>query len=162
MALKIDLMISNILILFFVVGIFNSQDAIARGQPKLSVSERHKQWMARHGRVYKDEAEKGKRLMIFKENLKFIESINKAGNLSYKLGINEFADITSDEFFAKYTALNMPSSHPSPSPMSSAEFMINDLTDDDIPSNLDWRDNGVVTQVKHQGQCGKIQHNTFN
>ncbi|PHT30400.1 hypothetical protein CQW23_29994 [Capsicum baccatum] len=154
MALKIDLMISNILILFFVVGIFNSQDAIARGQPKLSVSERHEQWMVRHGRVYKDEAEKGKRLMIFKENLKFIESINKAGNLSYKLGINEFADITSDEFFAKYTALNMPSSHPSPSPMSSAEFMINDLTDDDIPSNLDWRDNGVVTQVKHQGRCG--------
>ncbi|PHT30402.1 Senescence-specific cysteine protease SAG39 [Capsicum baccatum] len=154
MALKIDLIISNILILFFVVGIFNSQDAIARGQPKLSVSERHEQWMVRHGRVYKDEAEKGKRLMIFKENLKFIESINKAGNLSYKLGINEFADITSDEFFAKYTALNMPSSHPSPSPMSSAEFMINDLTDDDIPSNLDWRDNGVVTQVKHQGRCG--------
>ncbi|KAM3362144.1 fruit bromelain-like [Capsicum galapagoense] len=68
MALKIDLMISNILILFFVVGIFNSQDAIARGQLKLSVTERHEQWMARHGRVYKDEAEKGKRLMIFKEN----------------------------------------------------------------------------------------------
>ncbi|KAM3302998.1 fruit bromelain-like [Capsicum chacoense] len=154
MAINIELMINNILILFFIVGMFNSQDAIARGQPKLSVSERHEQWMARHGRVYKDEAEKGKRLMIFKENLKFIESINKAGNLSYKLGINEFADITSDEFFAKYTALNMPSSHPSPSPIPSTEFMINDLTDDEIPSNLDWRDNGVVTQVKHQGQCG--------
>ncbi|KAF3627272.1 hypothetical protein FXO38_16340 [Capsicum annuum] len=78
------------------------------------------------------------RLMIFKENLKFIESISKAGNLSYKLGINELADITSEELFTKYsTGLNMPSSHPSSSPLSSTEFKINDLTDDDIPSNLD-------------------------
>ncbi|KAK4347225.1 hypothetical protein RND71_033564 [Anisodus tanguticus] len=151
MAMKFDL-ISIILILFLVVAMFKSQ-ATARSQPKLSVSEEHEVWMARHGRVYKDEAEKEKRLMIFKENMQFIESINKAGNLSYKLGINEFADITSDEFFAKYTGLNMPS-HPSPSPMLSTEFNINNLTDDDMPSNLDWRENGAVTQVKNQDQCG--------
>ncbi|XP_060194735.1 zingipain-2-like [Lycium barbarum] len=151
MGMKIDLI--SILILFLVVvATYNSQ-ATARSQPKLSVSERHELWMARHGRVYKDEVEKGKRLMIFKENMKFIESMNKAGNLSYKLGINEFADITSDEFFAKYTALNMPS-HPSPSPMSSTEFKINDLSDDDIPSYLDWREHGAVTEVKQQGECG--------
>ncbi|XP_060191935.1 zingipain-2-like [Lycium barbarum] len=150
MGMKVDLI--SILILFFVVGMFNSK-AIARSQPTLSVSERHELWMARHGRVYKDEVEKGKRLMIFKENMKFIESMNKAGNLSYKLGINEFADITSDEFFAKYTGLNMPS-RPSPSPMSSTEFKINGLTDDEMPSNLDWRKHGAVTEVKNQGQCG--------
>ncbi|XP_059290863.1 zingipain-2-like [Lycium ferocissimum] len=150
MAMKIDLI--SILILFIVVGMFNSK-ATARSQPKLSVSERHELWMARHGRFYKDEVEKEKRLMVFKENMKFIESMNKVGNLSYKLGINKFAAITSDEFFAKYTGLNMPS-HPSPSPMSSTEFKINDLSDDDIPSNLDWREHGAVTEVKHQGQCG--------
>ncbi|MCD7446169.1 hypothetical protein HAX54_045226 [Datura stramonium] len=152
MAIKIDL-ISNILILFFVVGMCNSH-ATARSQPKLSVSEEHELWMARHGRIYKDEAEKGKRLMIFKENMQFIESMNKAGNLSYKLGINKFADIRSDEFLARYTGLNMPS-YQSPSPMtSSTEVKINDLSDDNMPSNFDWRDHGAVTKVKYQDQCG--------
>nr|AHA62774.1 papain-like cysteine protease [Solanum demissum] len=152
MAMKIDLM-SILITLFFVISMFNSQTTAARSQPKLSVSERHEQWMSRHGRVYKDEVEKGERFMIFKENMKFIESINKAGNLSYKLGINEFADITSEEFLAKFTGLNVPS-YLSPSPMSSTEFKINDLSDDDIPSNLDWRESGAVTQVKNQGRCG--------
>lgn len=155
MAMKIDLM-SILITLFFVISMFNSQTT-ARSQPKLSVSERHEQWMSRHGRVYKDEVEKGERFMIFKENMKFIDSINKAGNLSYKLGINEFADITSEEFLAKFTGLNVPS-YLSPSPMSSTEFKINDLSDDDMPSNLDWRESGAVTQVKNQGQCGKTQY----
>lgn len=154
MAMKIDLIITLITLLF-VVSMFNSQ-ASARSEPKLSMSERHDQWMTRHGRVYKDEVEKGKRFMIFRENMKFIESINKAGNLSYKLGINEFADFTSEEFFAKFTGLNVPS-YPSPSPMSSTEFNIDDISDDDMQSNLDWRDNGAVTGVKNQGQCGKTQ-----
>nr|AFP73333.1 cysteine protease [Solanum peruvianum] len=152
MAMKVDLM--NILItLFFVISMFNTQTR-GRSQPKLSVSERHELWMSRHGRVYKDEVEKGERFMIFKENMKFIESVNKAGNLSYKLGMNEFADITSQEFLAKFTGLNIPNSYLSPSPMSSTEFKINDLSDDDMPSNLDWRESGAVTQVKHQGRCG--------
>lgn len=152
MAMKINLM--SVVILFFVVGMYKSHATARNLQPaELSVSERHELWMARHGRVYKDEAEKGKRLMIFKENMQFIESINRAGNMSYKLGINEFADITSDEFFARYTGLNNMPSHPSPSPTSSMEFKINDLNDD-MPSNLDWREKGAVTAVKYQGHCG--------
>ncbi|XP_016437926.2 senescence-specific cysteine protease SAG39 [Nicotiana tabacum] len=151
MAMKINLI--SVLILFFVVGMYKSHATARNLQPaELSVSERHELWMARHGRVYKDEVEKGKRLMIFKENMQFIESVNRAGNLSYKLGINEFADITSEEFFARYTGLNMPSHLPS-SPISSTEFKINDLTDD-MPSNLDWREKGAVTEVKQQGHCG--------
>ncbi|CAH9096731.1 unnamed protein product [Cuscuta europaea] len=47
---------------------------------KLSIVERHEQWMARFGRTYKDGAEKAKRFQIFKEEFERVESFNKAGN----------------------------------------------------------------------------------
>ncbi|KAI4322794.1 hypothetical protein L6164_022456 [Bauhinia variegata] len=65
-----------------------------------SLSQRHEQWMAKYGKVYKDAAEKEKRFQIFKDNVAFIESFNAAGNKPYKLAINQFADKTNDEFKA--------------------------------------------------------------
>ncbi|KAL7185404.1 hypothetical protein ACSBR2_027360 [Camellia fascicularis] len=60
--------------------------------------ERQKQWMALHGRVYKDTAEEDKRFNIFKDNVERIESFNKAANKPYKLGVNQFVDLTNEEF----------------------------------------------------------------
>nr|GLL30389.1 ervatamin-B-like [Ipomoea trifida] len=60
--------------------------ATARTLETTSLFLRHQRWMTLHGRTYKDEAEKEKRFYIFKENVKFIEDFNKAGNRSYKLG----------------------------------------------------------------------------
>ncbi|CAK9160491.1 unnamed protein product [Ilex paraguariensis] len=60
-------------------GMWASQ-ATSRTLPEASISERHEQWMARHGRVYKDIAEKERLFMIFKDNVEFIESFNKVGN----------------------------------------------------------------------------------
>lgn len=56
--------------------------------------------MIRYGRTYKDEAEKAKRFKIFKENVDYIESSNSAGIRPYKLDINNFADLTNEEFKA--------------------------------------------------------------
>jgi xylem cysteine proteinase len=42
-----------------------------------------------------------KRLKIFEENVKFIKETN-AKNLSYKVAINQFADLTNEEFKEKY------------------------------------------------------------
>ncbi|CAK9176583.1 unnamed protein product [Ilex paraguariensis] len=65
---------------------FNKMDA--------SIYERHEQWMAQYGRVYKDSDEKDNRFKIFKENVERIESFNKATNKPYKLGVNQFVDLT--------------------------------------------------------------------
>uniref|UniRef100_A0A0R0HF84 Cathepsin propeptide inhibitor domain-containing protein n=1 Tax=Glycine max TaxID=3847 RepID=A0A0R0HF84_SOYBN len=58
-----------------------------------SMYERHEQWMARYGRGEK-------RFRIFKENVNYIEAFNNAANKPYKLGINQFADLTKEEFIA--------------------------------------------------------------
>ncbi|KAG4980335.1 hypothetical protein JHK82_033573 [Glycine max] len=44
--------------------------------------------------------EREKRFRIFKENVNYIEAFNNAANKPYKLGINQFADLTKEEFIA--------------------------------------------------------------
>ncbi|KAG5517036.1 hypothetical protein RHGRI_037701 [Rhododendron griersonianum] len=68
-----------------------------------SMLERHQQWMSRHGRVYKDEQEKGARFKIFKDNVDRIDAFNSGPDKGYKLGVNQFTDLTDEEFRASHT-----------------------------------------------------------
>ncbi|CAJ1961890.1 unnamed protein product [Sphenostylis stenocarpa] len=107
----------------------------------------HDQWMIQYGRSYANDAEKEKRFGIFKENLEYIEKFNNAWNMSYTLGLNKFSDLTEEEFMASHTGLNIGSSLGSDSvaaPLNSIDFQ----------TSLDWREEGAVTGVKDQGQCG--------
>lgn len=70
----------------------------SRSLYETTMYERHENWMSRYGRMYKDNDEKDKRFVIFKANVEYIESFNKAMNKNYKLGVNEFADLTTEEF----------------------------------------------------------------
>merc|ERR1719335_1930245 len=47
------------------------------------------------------------RFGIFKANVDRIDDVNSKG-LAYKLGINQFADLTADEFALQYTGLKKP------------------------------------------------------
>ncbi|KAI3498687.1 hypothetical protein L1887_34464 [Cichorium endivia] len=114
-----------------------------------NISEMHDLWMARHGRVYNDNAEKEMRRNIFKENVEFIESFNSFKNRSYKLGINKFADQTNDEFKASLNGRKL--SHDRKSPHTTL-FKYGNVTT--APDSMDWRTRGAVTNVKDQGVCG--------
>uniref|UniRef100_A0A0E0C6X2 Cathepsin propeptide inhibitor domain-containing protein n=1 Tax=Oryza meridionalis TaxID=40149 RepID=A0A0E0C6X2_9ORYZ len=50
-----------------------------------------------------DLAEKVSRFEVFKKNARYIHEFNKRKGMSYWLGLNKFADMTSEEFMAKYT-----------------------------------------------------------
>ncbi|XP_052206671.1 senescence-specific cysteine protease SAG39-like [Diospyros lotus] len=107
---------------------------------------RHEQWMARYGREYKDADEKAKRYRIFKANVERIESFNKAGHSGYKLGVNQFADLTNDEFKLRNRFKSHVCSTVAPS------FRYQNVTA--VPATVDWRKKGAVTAIKDQGQCG--------
>jgi KDEL-tailed cysteine endopeptidase len=47
--------------------------------------ERHEEWMARYGRVYRNINESQKRYKIFEENVALIESSNRDAKKDYKL-----------------------------------------------------------------------------
>ncbi|CAK8564458.1 unnamed protein product [Lathyrus sativus] len=115
-----------------------------------SLEERHEQWMTEYSKVYKDDAEKDKRFIIFKDNVEFIESFNAANNKPYKLSVNHLADLTVDEFKASRNGYKKRSTSTG---LTSTSFKYEDVTS--IPSSVDWRVKGAVTPIKDQGQCGK-------
>ncbi|XP_058196806.1 ervatamin-B-like [Rhododendron vialii] len=143
------------LVLVLVFGIFlASQLASSRlNNEESSMVERHQQWMSRHGRIYKDEQEKGARFKIFKDNVNRINAFNSGPDKGYKLGVNQFADLTSEEFQASHTGykrLESPSKVISGSEQLS--FRYANVTVES--SDVDWREKGAVTDVKNQGRCG--------
>nr|KAJ0189373.1 hypothetical protein LSAT_V11C800436550 [Lactuca sativa] len=104
--------------------------------------------MARYGRVYKDADEKEQRSKIFQENVRYIESSNSVMNKAYKLAVNEFADLTNQEFTSTRNRFKAHECSP-----STSAFRYENVTA--VPSSMDWRKKGAVTPVKDQGQCGK-------
>lgn len=147
MAVVFDNKMIFVVALFVVLCAFQG---LSRSIHEPSMEERHTTWMVQFGKVYKDNAEKEKRFQIFKENVDYIESSNKAGNKPYKQGINQFTDLTKEEFRATYngykTSTRMSSSAIKP-------FKYENVTA--VPPSLDWRTKGVITAIKDQGQCGK-------
>ncbi|KAL3715085.1 hypothetical protein ACJRO7_006905 [Eucalyptus globulus] len=132
--------------LIFLSGASACQAAGRALQQDDSMYEMHEQWMARYGRVYTDMDERQSRFQIFKANTRLIESFNRGSGKPYKLSVNQFADLTNEEFKAR----NRFKSH-----MCSAEaasFKYGNGTA--VPSSMDWRKKGAVTPVKNQGQCG--------
>ncbi|KAF5754567.1 putative fruit bromelain [Helianthus annuus] len=135
-----------LLLLFFSASLLSH--VASRLLSENSSYESHEEWMARYGRTYKDAAEKERRSKIFHDNVQYIQSFNNAAmNKGYKLAVNEFADLTNEEFT---TARNRFKAHEC-SPSTSA-FRYENVTA--VPSSMDWRKKGAVTPIKDQGQCG--------
>ncbi|OEL31280.1 Senescence-specific cysteine protease SAG39 [Dichanthelium oligosanthes] len=113
---------------------------------------RHEEWMAEHGRAYKDEAEKARRLEIFRANARLIDSFNAAGKHSHRLATNRFADLTDEEFRATRTGYRRPA--PAAGSHGGRRFRYENFSLADAPQSVDWRAMGAVTGVKDQGDCG--------
>lgn len=109
--------------------------------------------MSQYGRVYTDHSfdQKEGGLEIFKNSVLFIESFNTAGKW-YELGINEFADLTNEEFKGLRNGLKSPAKVNAGKVASSFSFMHENAS---APASMDWRKMGAVTPVKNQAQCGK-------
>ncbi|CAA0838487.1 Xylem cysteine proteinase 1 [Striga hermonthica] len=106
-------------------------------------------WIDKHGKKYKNIEEKLHKFEIFKDNLKHIDERNKVV-ANYWLGLNEFADLSHEEFKKKYLGLKvdrLPNRGE-----STREFKYRDF--ENVPESVDWRKKGAVTGVKNQGSCG--------
>ncbi|KAM0960328.1 hypothetical protein ACFX2I_025297 [Malus domestica] len=133
--------------LILMLGAWSSQ-ATSRSLQDASMYGRYEQWLARYGRVYNDVDEKETRFKIFKENVAFIESSNKDANKPYKLSVNQFSDLTNEEFKASRNGFK---GHECSTKTTS--FKYENVTAA-LPATMDWRKKGAVTPVKDQGQCG--------
>jgi cathepsin L len=102
-------------------------------------------WMKTHDRSYAHD-QFFERYNIFKKNLDFIEEFNSKG--LHQVAMNQFGDMTVEEFAALHNGFKMPSAEH----LAAIETM--PIEGIELPSSKDWRQDGAVTQVKNQGQCG--------
>lgn len=87
---------------------------------------------------------------IWKQNVDFIQKHNlefDMGLHSYRLGINEYADLTKEEA-KKYLRGFVRGNG-----LSSGQMFPHKLIKE-LPDEMDWRTKGYVTPIKNQGQCG--------
>eukprot|EP00826_Nyctotherus_ovalis_P049340 TRINITY_DN5955_c0_g1_i3.p1 TRINITY_DN5955_c0_g1~~TRINITY_DN5955_c0_g1_i3.p1 ORF type:complete len:353 (+),score=93.37 TRINITY_DN5955_c0_g1_i3:81-1139(+) len=100
---------------------------------------------AEHGRVYATPEEEQTRRSIFKANYERILATNRAQS-SFELEVNQFADLTEEEFRERYLT--------KPEYVDSSEFentSPEEYTDD---LNKDWERDGYMNDIRDQGNCG--------
>ncbi|RAL40557.1 hypothetical protein DM860_006627 [Cuscuta australis] len=115
------------------------------------IVELFESWLVKHGKAYNALGEKGRRLEIFKDNLKYIDEQNSAENRTYKLGLNRFADITNEEYRTGYLGTKRDARRKILKGQSNRYAPVEGET---LPDSVDWRQKGAVVDVKDQGGCG--------
>jgi len=109
-------------------------------------------WMQKYSRSYLPD-EFFTRYEIFKQKYDEVEQHN-AGNYTWKVGLNQFSDLTLEEFKATYLRYN-PLPRTGGKHVTLEELRAMNKGPSAYPSgSVDWRQKNAVTGVKDQGQCG--------
>ncbi len=100
--------------------------------------------------MYEEELEELKRLTNWQANMKFVEGHNTyADKFGYTLAMNEYADLSSAEFSQIYNGYRMELK-----PQNNDTKIYEPDWSVEVPSSVDWRQKGAVSEIKNQGQCG--------
>ncbi|XP_066975670.1 procathepsin L-like [Macrobrachium rosenbergii] len=101
------------------------------------------------GKSYDTPEEESYRKTVFEANSKTVKEHNalfQQGLETFDLKINEYGDLTNEEFRAQMNGFLMKEEQ------SSVVFEYD--SDDEVAPEVDWRTKGAVTPVKNQAACG--------
>uniref|UniRef100_A0ACD5VJ85 Uncharacterized protein n=1 Tax=Avena sativa TaxID=4498 RepID=A0ACD5VJ85_AVESA len=123
-------------------------------------------WQATHNRSYPTAEERLRRFQVYRANVEHIDATNRRGDLTYELGENQFADLTWEEFRARY-ASSFHAGNRTGSVITRTAGSSNRTGSDtglwssgggDVdsleappPPSVDWRAKGAVTPAGDQG-----------
>lgn len=108
-----------------------------------SALEQFQHFKLQYGKKYSS-AEDSYRFAVFQHNLNAIQDTNQAQS-DFQLAVNQFADLTLEEFAQSYLRNTHSFSQDLP------RYTFQGYS---IPTQVDLRDQGLVGPIKNQGQCG--------
>ena len=100
-------------------------------------------WLNTQNKMYASPAEKAYRMTVFAANYQKVAHDNQV--YTHISSLNQFADLTEEEFISKYTGLNY---------QANAKKNYKTIESSIQNGGVDWREKGAVNAVKNQGQCG--------
>ncbi len=115
---------------------------------RLELTQRWHSWKTEHRRGYNSAIEEFYRRKVFARNLLYVKGHNRrydAGLESYTVGLNQFADMTREEFKTMYLGLSKES------PLLEGVRKWKPLeASKEVPEEVDWRNKSAVTEIKNQ------------
>lgn len=110
------------------------------------------EYTKKYNKNYSSPQEFESRFKIWKKNYNKIKRNNPSpGKSGAKFGLNEFSDMSEEEFASKYLTLD-PEMYRDLATISSEDLGLDDV---EAPEEFDWEfDRGIKTEVKHQMDCG--------
>lgn len=103
-------------------------------------------WKMQYGKTYGTSTEDAYRKKVFTDNYYLVQESNSNPEYTFTLKLNQFADLTGEEFKSQYTGLKKSALR------TPTQIPYTGVTG--IDANVDWRNEGGVNAVKNQGQCG--------
>ncbi len=127
-------------------------DSVLNGDAPASDEEilaMYKDWLIHYEKDTSDLSDTMERFTIFKEKTREIMGFNADKSNTWTKGLNQFSDLTDDEFYGSERPL-MADQECSATNRQSWSLG----NDENLPKFVDWREHGVVSEVKDQGSCG--------
>ncbi|CAD8151994.1 unnamed protein product [Paramecium octaurelia] len=142
MASKSSIILGTVLLLSAMVLQYESATPLAND---------HNSWMLKYNKQYYSVLEQEYRRQVFEKNVKLIEETNQKQN-DFVLQINEFADLTSEEFSIKYLHYDHQVSNKQTQQLFKDEQNLNQA--------IDWSKYAGI--VRNQGQCAGYIFNVLD
>jgi Cathepsin propeptide inhibitor domain (I29) len=122
---------------------------------KQELVELFEHWMKEHEKIYVQPEDKARAFKNFVKNVEYVREWNANKEKgSHVLGLNNFADLSMEEFNGKYWSNTLRKKRRQ---LGNKMSMKRKQKSCHAPASFDWRTHGVVSRVKDQGYiCGKV------
>ena len=112
----------------------------------LSIWEKFIHFQERFSKSYDTIEELDHRFHVFRDNVHAIITHNSDQTQNFTMGVNQFTDLTPEEFKSTYVRGEIP--------LGSYGCKVYAGSTASQPAEVDWRAKNVVNAVRDQGQCG--------